>query len=310
MLSAFPALEFTAETLPKVRAVSAEMMKAESPATLRDIPVALTEQRVPGPKGAPQVRVLVYRPTGGTEKLPAFLHIHGGGYVVGMPEMSDARNRELAVETPCVVVSVDYRLAPESPHPAPVEDCYAALKWMHANADQLGIDPRRIGIGGESAGGGLSAALALLARDRGEVPLVFQLLIYPMLDDRTCSLSAPHPFAGEFLWTPQTNSFGWTSLLGRPPGGEGVSPYAAAARAESLAGLPASFICTGALDLFLEEDMEYGRRLLRAGVPTEMHIYPGAFHGFNMVAEADVSKRFERDYRAALRRALYFDQVV
>ena len=150
----------------------------------------------------------------------------------------------------------------------------------------------------------MAAGLALLTRDRGEVPLVFQLLIYPMLDDRTVTLADPHPYTGEFIWTHDANRFGWTSLLGQEPGGEGISPYAAAARAEHLVGLPPTYICVGALDLFLEEDMEYARRLMREGVPTELHVYPGAYHGFNMAAEAQVTQAYMRDYMNALRRAL------
>jgi acetyl esterase/lipase len=203
----------------------------------------------------------------------------------------------------CAAVAVDYRLAPETPHPGPLEDCYAALQWLFTHADELGIDPGRIAVGGSSAGGGLAAALALLARDRGEIPLLFQLLIAPMIDDRTCTLANPHPYTGEFIWTPQANRFGWTSLLGQEPGGADVSPYAAAARAEHLEGLPATFINVGALDLFLEEDMEYARRLMRAGVPTELHVYPGAYHGFRMAADAQVTLAAERDQLSALKRA-------
>ncbi|HMO55943.1 MAG TPA: alpha/beta hydrolase, partial [Roseiflexaceae bacterium] len=231
--------------------------------------------------------------------------IHGGGYVIGNAEMDDLTVKAMVTELGCAAVSVDYRLAPDTPHPGPVEDCYAALKWLHTNAGELGVDPGRLAIGGASAGGGLAAALGLLTRDRGEVQLVFQLLIYPMLDDRTVTTSDPHPYTGEFLWTHDANRFGWTALLGQEPGSPGVSPYAAAARAEDLANLPATFISVGALDLFLEEDLEYARRLMRAGVPTELHVYPGAYHGFNMAAEARTSQAYTRDIMNALRRALH-----
>ena len=149
----------------------------------------------------------------------------------------------------------------------------------------------------------MAAGLALLTRDRGQIPLAFQLLIYPMLDDRTVTVAEPHPYTGEFIWTAEANRFGWASLLGQEPGGPDVSPYAAAARAESLAGLSPTFIGVGALDLFLEEDLEYARRLMRAGVPTELHVYPGAFHGFDMAAGASVSQTAQRDRFDALRRA-------
>jgi len=204
------------------------------------------------------------------------------------------------------VVAVDYRLAPETPHPGPVEDCYSALKWFHDNAAALNVDSRRIAITGSSAGGGLAAALALLARDRGEVILAGQVLVMPMLDDRTVMRTErnPHPYAGEFIWTHGNNRFGWTSLLGQEPGSEGVSPYASAARAEELAGLPATFISTGALDLFVEEDIEYARRLIAAGVSTELHLYAGGIHGFSMVAGSKVAVAHARDMENALRRML------
>jgi acetyl esterase/lipase len=260
---------------------------------------------VPGPEGAADVRVLIYSPPGGTTApKPGYLHIHGGGYIMGTPEMMDLQNKATVREIGCVVVSVDYRLAPETPYPGPVEDCYAALKWFHTNAASLGVDPHRIAIGGESAGGGLSAALGLLTRDRKEVPLAFQLLIYPMIDDRTVTRSEPHKFAGEFIWTAHSNDFGWRSLLGRAPGGADVSPYAAASRAENLAGLPPTFISVGALDIFLDEDIDYAQRLMAAGVPTELHVYPGAYHGFDAAFDADITKRFRRDSVQALKRAL------
>jgi hypothetical protein len=171
------------------------------------------------------------------------------------------------------------------------------------------VDPTRIAIGGASAGGGLAAALGLLARDRGEVPLAFQLLIYPMLDDRTVTAAEPHPFTGEFVWTPQANYFGWRALLGQEPGSPDVSPYAAAARAESLEGLPPTFISVGTLDLFLEEDLEYARRLIRAGVPTELHVYPGAFHGFDMAESAKVTQTSVRDRLDALVRVYHIQNL-
>jgi acetyl esterase/lipase len=257
---------------------------------------------VPGPAGAPDVRVLVFQPTGRTEPMPAILHIHGGGYVIGAPEMNEAANRQLAADLGCVIVSVDYRLAPDTPFPGPVEDCYAGLKWLHANAKELGVDPTRIAIQGESAGGGLAAGLALLARDRGEVPVIFQFLLYPMIDDRPAA--EPHPYAGEFIWNLNSNHFGWSAYLGREPGGPDVSPYAAAARAENLAGLPATLIITGALDLFMEENLEYARRLTRAGVPVDLMVYSGAFHGFQVAPDTEISRRFRRDHREAMAAAL------
>lgn len=303
MLDTFPALTLTSETLPLIRTSLKEMM-AQAPTDQPDFPdIAVSERFVPGPEGAPDVRVLVYQPTTASTALPALLWIHGGGYVIGSADQEDLRVKGIVSAVGCAVVSVDYRLAPETPHPGPVEDCYAALHWLYSHAGELSVDPTRIAIAGASAGGGLAAGLALLTRDRGEVPLIFQILIFPMLDDRTVTVTEPHPYTGEFVWTPEANRFGWTALLGQEPGGPDVSPYAAAARAERLEGLPPTFINVGSLDLFLEEDMEYARRLMRAGVPTELHVYPGAFHGFSMVPGAKVSQAADRDLLDALARA-------
>lgn len=301
LLDVFPRLRLSAERLPQFRALAPALAPPRAP----DPAVNTSERWFAGPAGAPDVRVLVHRPKQPAARLlPAFLHLHGGGYVLGSPEANVARNEWLVRQLGCVVVAVDYRLAPETPFPGPVEDCHAALLGLHTHAAELGVDPTRIAIGGESAGGGLAAALGLLARDRAQVPVAFQLLLYPMLDDRTGPRPDAHPYTGEFVWTPEDNRFGWASLLGREPGGEGVSPYAAPARAENLAGLPPTFLAVGALDLFLEEDIEYARRLMRAGVATELHVYPGAYHAFDLVATAGVALQFERDYREALRRAI------
>jgi acetyl esterase/lipase len=303
LLDNFPQSDWTLEDLPLIREQFRAQFNAMPPPAPDDVTVS--EQCVPGRDGAPPVRVVVYTPAGQAAARSAFLHIHGGGYVVGFPEMNAARNRRYAADFNCVVVSVDYRLPPEHPHPAPVEDCYAALRWLHDDAVALGVDRRRIAIGGESAGGGLAAALGLLARDRAEVPVAFQWLIYPMLDDRSCVSTSLNPHAGEFVWTAAGNTFGWRSLLGgRSPGSEGIACYAAPGRAENLAGLPPTLIAVGALDIFLDENLSYADRLLRAGVATELHVYPGAFHGFDMLPEARVSTQFLRDIREALRAGL------
>lgn len=303
LLDMFPALPLTRETLPQVRADMAAMAAQMAPAAPTFSDVETTERTVPGPEGAPDVRVFVSVPERAPRPLPGLLYIHGGGYVLGSAEAEETK--AIAREVACAVVSVDYRLAPETPHPGPVEDCYAALKWLHAHARELEVDPTRLAIGGGSAGGGLAAALGLLTRDRGEIPLAFQMLVYPMLDDRTGSTANPHPYTGEFIWTPELNRFGWASLLGRDPGGDDVSPYAAAARANNLAGLPPTYISVGSLDLFLEEDLEYARRLIRAGVPTELHVYPGAYHGYDLVPDAWMSQAEARNTQDALRRALH-----
>lgn len=300
LLDSMPKRTVSAETLTTMRASAISF-----PVDPADLAVTdMTTRHVPGPEGAPDVPVLVYRPKDAADPLPCIFHIHGGGYVSGSAEALEAGHRRLTNKLGCTIISVNYRLAPETTFPGPVEDCYAALAWVFANAGELGVDTARIGVMGESAGGGLAAALALLVRDRGEYRFAFQHLIYPMIDDRTCVTPDPHPYVGEFVWTPEANVFGWTSLLGHAPGGEGVSPYAAAARAENLSGLPPTFLATGALDLFLDENLDYASRLVRAGVPVEMHVYPGAFHAFQWSPGARVSRDAARDSREALARAL------
>jgi acetyl esterase/lipase len=306
ILDFFPPLELSRDGLPEVRSMISQMI-ADAPKPA-ELPVTVKAVSIPGPAGSPPLRVLCYRPAEAAQQLPAILHIHGGGYVLGSADMSDLANRRLALDVGCAVFSVDYRLAPETPHPGPAEDCYAALQWLHRNASELQVASARIAIKGESAGGGLAAALALLARDRSELRLAHQHLIYPMIDDRTSADGSAnaHPFAGEYIWTPALNRFGWSCLLDAAPGSAEVSPYAAAARALDLAGLPPTFISVGALDLFVEEDMEFARRLMRSGVPTELHVYPGAFHAFDLAPQtARTALAAARDSNEALRRALH-----
>jgi acetyl esterase/lipase len=301
-LTLWPPLDFSTTDVVAVRAGLAAMLAG---APVVEVPGVVTETiTVPGPEGAPEVRVVVHRPAEAAGPVPAILHIHGGGYVIGTPGMSDLANKGLVRELGCAVYSVDYRLAPETAHPGPVEDCYAALRYVAENAAALRVDATRIGVMGESAGGGLAAGLALLARDRGGPQLAFQHLIFPMLDDRTGTVGDPHPYTGEYVWSPAQNRYGWGALLGTAPGGADVSPYAAAARAEDLAGLPPAFIAVGTLDLFLEENIEYARRLTRAGVPVELHVYPGAYHGFQLMGTARVTLAANRDSLEALRRAV------
>jgi acetyl esterase/lipase len=260
----------------------------------------------PGSDGAPDVPLILYRPVGREgEVLPCIYHIHGGGYVGGAAATLEPIHRLFVEEADCALVTVDYRLAPETPYPGPLDDCYTGLAWLFDNADAFAIDTARIGIGGESAGGGLAAALALLARDRGDYRLAFQHLIYPMIDDRTCVTADPHPHAGQFIWNAGSNAFGWRAYLGQEPGGPDVPAYAAAARAEDLTGLPPSFVATGALDLFVDEDIAYATRLIRAGVPTELHVHPGGFHGFDIDQSAAVSRRMRRDSWDFLKRHLH-----
>jgi triacylglycerol lipase len=299
LLDTLPPLQLTEALLPIMRA-------APSQFTVRPGDVERTDRvvrKTPGPRGAPDVQVTIYRPKGADSVLPCIFHIHGGGYVTGSASGQEAGHRPLSADLGCCIISVDYRLAPETRFPGAIEDCYAALAWVFDHADELKIDRARIGVMGESAGGGLAAALALLARDRGDYTLAFQHLIFPMIDDRTCIDPVPHPYVGEYVWTPKSNHFGWSCLLGAEPGSEGVSPYAAASRAENLSGLPPTYLATGSLDLFLEENLEYARRLIRAGVPVELHVYPGGVHGFQWAQTSDIAKVAERDTRAALAKA-------
>ena len=267
--------------------------------------VTAEDRQVPGPQGDPDVFVRIYQPTDRPAKLPALVWIHGGGYVVGTVEQDDLLAKHWSKAVNCVIASVEYRLAPEHPHPAPVEDCYAALKWFAAHADEFGVDTSRIAIGGASAGAGLAAGLALLTRDRGEIELAYQLLIYPMLDDRNIE-QASETAPDTYVWTRENNLMGWRAYLGREPGGADVSQYAAAARATDLSGLPPAYIPIGDLDLFLDENIDYARRLLAAGVPTELHVYPGGFHGFDgMAPRAKLAQRFHADRDQALKRILH-----
>lgn len=300
-VSGLPNLDFATIGLADVRTALADMRAAMPVVEMPEVVSGI--MHVPGPHGVP-VRVVAHRPKAAAGPLPAILHIHGGGFIVGEPIIEDIANRLAVQALGCALFSVDYRLAPETPHPGPLEDCYAALTYLAGHAAALGIDPARIGVMGESAGGGLAAGLALLARDRGGPRIGFQHLIYPMLDDRNCTSPDPHPLAGEFMWTRPNNHFGWSAYLGTAPGGPNVSPYAAPARAANLAGLPPAFISVGALDLFLEEDIEYARRLTRAGVPVELHVYPGAYHGYQLAPEARVTRAANRDSFDALRRSL------
>lgn len=300
-LDLMPDFALSAEALPAIREGMAQMASQmpEPP----DSDVNYRDESVAGLDGN-NVSVRIYTPAGDAKLRPAILHIHGGGYVMGTHLMSHAANLQLAMASEAVVVSVDYRVAPETLAPGSVEDCYAALQWLAAQADALGVDPARIAVRGESAGGGLAAALCLLARDRGGPAIAHQNLIYPMLDDRSCVTDHP-AHLGAFIWTPEANRFGWRALLGVEPGSAEVPAYSVPARAETLAGLPSTFIAVGALDLFVVEDLDYARRLLEAGVPTELHVYAGAYHGFDIMADAAPALRMKGEAVAALRQALY-----
>ena len=293
--------------LADIEAARAGMAERRAALPIPPLPdgVEIEDRLAPGPEGAPDVMVRLYRPASLPANAPAFYWIHGGGMVLGNVEMSDPYCANVADRLNVLVASVEYRLAPEHPFPAPLEDCYAGLRWFASSAAGLGADAGRIAIGGGSAGGGLAAGLALLARDRGEVEVCFQLLVYPMLDDRNATRSS-HAITDERVWNREANLHGWNAYLEGATGSEGVSPYAAPARAEDLAGLPPAYVNVGALDLFVDEDVEYAQRLMAAGVPTELHVYPGAFHGSpGLVPDSALSKRWAADELAALGRALH-----
>ena len=271
--------------------------------------IDIQDVQLPGAAGAPALRVRLYRPQGAAGPVPAMLWIHGGGFLFGAPEFDEIGNIETARELGILIAAVDYRLAPRHPFPAPLEDCHSALSWLHDSAAALGVDPRRIAIGGSSAGGGLAAALALKVRDAGVIPVAFQLLLYPMLDDRTV-LRTDLADDNLRLWDTASNRYGWTCYLGAAPGSAGISVYAAPARCGNLHGLPPAWLGVGTYDLFLDEDLAYARGLNEAGVACEVRVVEAAYHGFDAVSrQAPVSREFRASYLAALKRALLPAQV-
>ncbi|MEM9656053.1 MAG: alpha/beta hydrolase [Actinomycetota bacterium] len=273
--------------------------------------VTVEDVQVPGLEpGDPEVMVRLYKPRDRNPARGGYVWIHGGGMVMGDVAMNDVDCARWATDLGCVVASVDYRLAPEAPFPAAPNDCYAGLSWFADNAAALDVDPGRIAIGGASAGGGLAAAVALMARDRGGPALCFQMLVFPMLDHRNETMSS-NAVTDTRVWNRSANMAAWKAYLGVDGAGadggqdETVSPYASPALAEDLSGLPPAYINVGEFDIFLDEDVQYAHRLMQAGVTTELHVYPGAFHGSNtIVADSPLSKRWVADEATALRAAL------
>lgn len=250
-----------------------------------------------------EMLIKIYEPTERDgQKLPALLWLHGGGYVLGHPNGEDFICEGFVQTANCVVMSPEYRLAPEHPYPAAIEDCYAALEWLASTADEWNIDLSRVAIGGASAGGGLVAALSLLARDKGGPAICFQMPLYPMIDDRNVTPSS-HEITDSRVWNHANNAAAWKMYLGEHANGD-ISPYAAPRRAKSLAGLPPTYTCVGQLDPFRDETLEYVTRLAQAGVDVEFHLYPGGFHAFeHVVPEAEISQRAKEGYMNALKRA-------
>lgn len=273
------------------------------PEVFRAERVDYSEKTFTSDPGAPDVRVLVYSPKRRSEPTPVLLWFHGGGYVFAGPELNSPLCCEIADIVNCCVISVDYRVAPETPWPGALEDASIALNWIYANAESLNIDPSRIAVGGDSAGGGLAAALAQFTRDTKGPAICFQLLNAPMLDDRTAVKANVDSLVGEFVWQPDTNRYCWGAYLGATPGSQDISAHAAPARATDFSNLPPAFISVGALDLFLDENITYTRNLIRAGVPTQLAIVPGAYHGFEIVAHAPIVRDILSTRLTALKKA-------
>ena len=290
LLADFPFGPITADTLARFRDMPRVTPELSDKVTRSDHPLETdgTYVRVHEPvKSAEGLRACVFS-------------IHGGGYVLGNVEGDDPAMDRWCQAFDIVGVSVEYRLAPETAYPGPLEDCYAGLRWTFEHADELGIDRNRIGIHGVSAGGGLCAALALLTRDRGEFDLAFQLLDCPMLDDRQATPSSQADKLA--IWSRESNTFGWQSYLGDLSGQDDIPYTAVPARAADLAGLPPAYVCVGGADGFRDEDIDYARRLYAAGVPCELHVYPGAPHGVEIFATTAIAQRYGRDRDDWLRR--------
>ena len=277
------------EDLPGTRAASATR-DAQLVAAL-EVPETLVQEVLQAPSSEGHaIDLRVFRPQQADKPAPLFFWIHGGGYVMGTAQQGDMFTLNAAQGLGCFAASVEYRLSPETAYPGPLEDCYQGLKYLYDNADTLGIDRTKIIIGGVSAGGGLAAGLALLVRDRGEMRLLGQVLLYPMIDDT--NIAPPSDNAPDTLvWSRSFNAFGWQSYLGDLYGADDIPIYAAPARADDLSGLPPCYMPVGDLDLFLDENILYARKLTQAGVPLHFHIVPGAYHGFNgFAADAPVSQ--------------------
>ncbi|KPI02072.1 hypothetical protein OK074_5423 [Actinobacteria bacterium OK074] len=262
------------------------------------------DRTVPGPEGAPDISLLICRPTTSAGPRPVVYHLHGGGMILGNNRGGMDVALEWARELRAVVVSVEYRLAPEHPHPAPVEDAYAGLLWTAEHAREIGGDPERIVVAGPSAGGGLTAALTLLLRDRKGPRPAGQVLMCPMLDDRNDTPSALQ-MTGLGVWDRATNETGWAALLGDRRGGPDVPEYAAPARATDLSGLPPTFVDVGSAETFRDEAVAYASRIWQAGGTAELHVWPGGFHGYDVLAPRATVSRTTRAARVQwLRRLL------
>ncbi|MCW5252566.1 alpha/beta hydrolase [Streptomyces sp. SHP 1-2] len=269
-----------------------------------DRPVEYAHRTVPGPAGAPDVELTVLSPRGGARDAPGLYGIHGGGMILGNRLFGVAGLVEDVLAYGAVAVTVEYRLAPEHPAPAAAEDCYAGLVWFAEHAAALGVDPARIVVGGASAGGGLSAAVALMARDRGGPALAGQILDCPMLDDRNDTVSS-RQYDGIGIWDRNNNDTAWTALLGSRRGTAEVSPYAAPARAGDLSGLPPAYVSVGAAEVFRDEAVDYATRIWEAGGAAELHVWAGGYHGFTGFSpDTEVSRSAVAARESWMRRVL------
>ncbi len=288
---------------PLALRASREAFEAEVKAQIRTDGVRIEERQLPGLNGEPDVTVRVYRPESAEGKLPGLLHFHGGGYVIGNLDSEHATSVAFA-RMGVYVLSVDYRLAPEHPYPAGLNDCYGALLWLAENAVAENVDRERIAVYGQSAGGGLAAAVALRARDENGPSLCFQFLGMPELDDRLQTVSMQQ-FSDTPVWTNGAAVKSWEYYLGAQlrRGGEDVPYLAAPARAQDLSNLPPAYVTAMEFDPLRDEDIEYGLRLLQAGVSTELHTFPGTYHGSALVVSAAISKRQTKEMFVVLKRA-------
>ena len=275
VLKKSPSIHYSRNNLWLIRSLISLMPASKAPEE-----VSVKNVIINNGDGSVKIRLRIYQPLKSARATPVLIWMHGGGYIIGKPEMEDAICIQFVCELGISIVSVDYRLAPKHPYPAGLEDCYSALIWAKENANALGFDVNRMAVGGTSAGGGLAAALAQLAFDRREVSPIFQLLTYPMLDDRTV-LHADIDDSNSPTWSHKNNKFGWESYLGKNYGAETPPKYAAPARRSDLSGLPKAWIGVGTLDIFFDEDTAYAQRLKEAGITCDLEVVQGAFHGFD-----------------------------
>ena len=299
---AFPRLDITDADAARAD-FDAMMIEAAAQGAIRpsDDRIEEIERTIPGSEGAPDVPIRIYMPKDREEAGPGFVNFHGGAFIIGDLESELERCLVMAANGGAVSVGVDYRLAPEYPFPAGVEDCFAALKWVAEHADELKIDPAKIAIGGGSAGGNLTAAVALMARDRGGPAVIFQMLIYPVIDDR-CATSSMKNGADLPMWDYQNSIDMWNQYIGNDRGN--VSPYASPARCKDLSGLPMAYVMTAEHDPLRDEGIIYATRMMEAGVQVELHIYPGTVHGFDFLIESEISALAVEESIAAFKRAM------